>query len=183
MFLVVSAPSAGVSNSHEVKTYCSCFKTRNTCAKCFLSIGDTSPPSVYLGRQNVIHMKKWTRPPPPFLHIASDQKLDSGKAWEWDYRGGTCMHRMTLQAGGLRTYSSCAANTWRSFYKLRYVYMSRSLTKDCPLHTFGPISSIGSKFTYLHEHPPWSELCMANQNARTHGVLRCTASIAMDIWE
>ena len=43
--------------------------------------GRPLPPSVYLqpvDRQNVIHVIKWTRPPPPFLHIASDQKLDSG---------------------------------------------------------------------------------------------------------
>ena len=43
------------------------------------------PPSVYLhvqpvDRQNIISVIKWTRPPPPFLHTASNQKLDGGKA-------------------------------------------------------------------------------------------------------
>ena len=28
--------------------------------------------------------------PHPFLHTASDQKLDGGKAWEWDYSISTC---------------------------------------------------------------------------------------------
>ena len=43
--------------------------------------GGPFPSSVYLqpvDRQNVILVIKWTRPPRPFLHIASDQKLDSG---------------------------------------------------------------------------------------------------------
>ena len=31
---------------------------------------------------DVIDMIKWTRPSPSVLHTASDQKLDSGKAWE-----------------------------------------------------------------------------------------------------
>ena len=31
---------------------------------------------------DVIHMIKSTRASPPFLHTASDQKLDDGKAWE-----------------------------------------------------------------------------------------------------
>ena len=30
---------------------------------CFYWIGDPSPPSVYPGKQNVIHVIKWTRPP------------------------------------------------------------------------------------------------------------------------
>ena len=34
------------------KMYCSCFKMKNACAKCILSIGDT----VYLGKQNVLHV-------------------------------------------------------------------------------------------------------------------------------
>ena len=84
MSLVVSAPSAGVSNSHKVKSVPLLFQNEeHMCEMLSFSRGHLLP-SVYLGRQNVIHMIKWTRPPPPFLHAAGDQKLDSGKAWERD---------------------------------------------------------------------------------------------------
>ena len=65
------------------KTYRSWFKTKNGCVKSILSIRDpSSPTSVYLSRHN-IHVIKWTRPSPPlYLHTASDQKLDGGKARE-----------------------------------------------------------------------------------------------------
>ena len=48
------------------------------------SIRDPSPglSMCYLGRRNVIHAIKWTRPSPLFLHTASNQKLDGEKAWE-----------------------------------------------------------------------------------------------------
>ena len=45
----------------------------------------TPPPSVYLGRRDVIHMINIPGLPPPFLHTASDQKLDGGKAWKQGY--------------------------------------------------------------------------------------------------
>ena len=42
----------------------------------------TLPPSVYLGRQNVIPVIKWIRSSPSVFVYASDQKLDGGKPWE-----------------------------------------------------------------------------------------------------
>ena len=48
----------------------------------------TSPPSVYT---DVIHVIKLDQAfPPPFLQTASDQKLDSGKAWERAYHCTIC---------------------------------------------------------------------------------------------
>ena len=64
----------------------SCFKTKNACTKCDRG---PLPPPVHLGRQNVIFVIKWNRLPSPFFHTASDQKLDSGKAWEWGYLMGS----------------------------------------------------------------------------------------------
>ena len=38
-------------------------------------------------------MIKWTRPPPSISHTASDQKLDSGKAWKQGYaKMRSCVH-------------------------------------------------------------------------------------------
>ena len=42
-YLVVSAPSAGVSSVHKVKNLPLLFQTKNACAICVLSIGDPSP--------------------------------------------------------------------------------------------------------------------------------------------
>ena len=50
------------------------------CEMCSFNRGGPLPSSVYLGRHNVIHLKKSPRPSPPFLHTASDEKLDGGKA-------------------------------------------------------------------------------------------------------
>ena len=45
------------------------------------------PPSVCLGRHwRHSHDKMDQAFPPQFMHTASDQKLDGGKAWEWGYR-------------------------------------------------------------------------------------------------
>ena len=51
---------------------------------CALNMLLDSPPLIYLGTYDVIHMIKWTRPSPSVLLYvtASNQKLDSGKAWE-----------------------------------------------------------------------------------------------------
>ena len=44
--------------------------------------GGPLPPSVYLGIDaDIIYMIKLTKPSSPFLHTASDPKLDGGKAW------------------------------------------------------------------------------------------------------
>ena len=58
------------------KTYRSCFKTKNTCAKC---VQGPLSPSVYLGRQNIIHVIKWTRPSPSIF--AYCKRLKTGR-WE-----------------------------------------------------------------------------------------------------
>ena len=42
-YLVFSAPSTGVSNNREAKSYCSWFKTKNASKKCVLSTGDSPP--------------------------------------------------------------------------------------------------------------------------------------------
>ena len=77
--LVVSAPSAGVSNVHEVKNVQLLFQSEVRVCEMH-SFGLL--PSVYPGRQNVVHVIIWTGLPPLFLYTASDQKLDGGKAWE-----------------------------------------------------------------------------------------------------
>ena len=43
--------------------------------------GGPLTPSVYLGRHGC-HSRDKMEQTPPFLRTASDQKLDSGKAWE-----------------------------------------------------------------------------------------------------
>ena len=63
-YLVLSAPRAGVSNVNEATTPGSMRSFDRGSLLC-LSI-DT----------DVIHVTKWTRPSPPSLHTASDQKLD-----------------------------------------------------------------------------------------------------------
>ena len=71
-----------VFDSRKAKNLLLLFQNEERARNAFFQWGPL-PPSVYLqpvNRQNVIHVIKWTRPPPPFLHIASDQKLDSGKA-------------------------------------------------------------------------------------------------------
>ena len=58
---VASVLSAGVLNAREAKNVLFRFKMKNLCAKCVLWM---SSPPIYLGRQNVIHVMKWTRPSP-----------------------------------------------------------------------------------------------------------------------
>jgi len=62
------------------KVYRSLFGSKNACD----SIRDSSSAlciSTYI--QVDIHVIKWTPGhPPPFLHTASDQQLEGGKAWE-----------------------------------------------------------------------------------------------------
>ena len=78
-YLIVSTPSAGVSNVLEAENVLLLVQNEEHVRKCVILIG-TPPP---LPRQNIIHVIKWTRPsPPPFLHTASNQKLDGGKACE-----------------------------------------------------------------------------------------------------
>ena len=73
------------------------------------------------------------------------------------------------------------SNVWISGSSCEYC----SLAKECPPPTFGPISSIGSKFTrrapmHPRESFAWRELCVAN------GVylwsMRSTTSSTMHIW-
>ena len=80
-YLVVSAPSAGVVKVCETKTkmYRSRLETKNTCAKCILSMWDPSPPLSTKVDTDIIHVIKYTRPSPS---VSSDQNLDGGKAWE-----------------------------------------------------------------------------------------------------
>ena len=42
------------------------------------------PPLSTLVDIDIVHVMKWTRPSPSVLPTASDQKLDSGKAWKQD---------------------------------------------------------------------------------------------------
>ena len=61
-YLVVSAPSTGVSNVCEAINVLLLVQNEESMhKKCVLLIGDPSPP---LGRHNVIHVIKWTRPSP-----------------------------------------------------------------------------------------------------------------------
>ena len=64
--LVVSAPSAGVSNIREAKKNIPLLvqNEERVCKKLHSFNQGPTPLSVYLGRQNVIHMIKWTRPSP-----------------------------------------------------------------------------------------------------------------------
>ena len=75
-YLVVSAPSAGVSNIRKAKNVPLLFERVREMRS--IDRGPL-PPSVYLGRQNVIHMINGPGLPPPFLRTASDQKLDGGR--------------------------------------------------------------------------------------------------------
>ena len=65
--LVVSAPSAGVSNVREVKNVQLLFQREVRVRE--MDSFDQGPllPSAYLGRQNVIHVIIWTGLPPLFL--------------------------------------------------------------------------------------------------------------------
>ena len=69
----------------------------------FFQLG-TSPHPVYQGTDVI----KWTMPSPLFLHTASDQKLDSGKAWEWGYSETTTKLAYYLSILGL-------GSGWRSW--------------------------------------------------------------------
>ena len=74
MYLVVFA-------SRKAKNLQLLFQNKEHVRKMCSFNGGPLLPSVYLqpvDRQNVILVIKWTRPPRPFLHIASNQKLDSG---------------------------------------------------------------------------------------------------------
>ena len=50
--------------------------------KLVLLMGEPPPPLSTKVDTDVIHDIKYTRPSPPYLPTASDQKLDRGKAWE-----------------------------------------------------------------------------------------------------
>ena len=70
-------------HSQSEKTYRSCLKTKNACTKCVPWMGDPFPLSVYLGRQNVIHVMKWTRPSPSSLHTV----CKPSKTGQWEGLG------------------------------------------------------------------------------------------------
>ena len=70
-------------HSQSEKTYRSCLKTKNACTKSVPRMGDPFPLSVYLGRQNVIHVIKWTRPSPSSLHTV----CKPSKTGQWEGLG------------------------------------------------------------------------------------------------
>ena len=81
-YLVVFSPFAGVSNVCEAKKISLLVQNEERMHKMCSFDQRPLPPSV---DTDVIHMMKWTRPSSLFFHTASDQKLDSGKAWERGY--------------------------------------------------------------------------------------------------
>ena len=84
LYLVVSAPSAGVLNVCKEKMYCSWFKTKNMCMKCILRWKTPNR----LGRHWRQSCDKMDQSFP--LHVCILQKLDGRKAWE---RGCEPIHR------------------------------------------------------------------------------------------
>ena len=86
-YLVVSATSTGITpdlNIREVKNIPLLFQNEEcVCEMRSFDQGGPLPPSVYLGRHwRHSHEKMDQAFPLCFLHTASDQKLDGGKAWE-----------------------------------------------------------------------------------------------------
>ena len=77
----------------------------------------TPPPSVYLGRHQLIHMIKWTRPSPSVLPTASDQKLDDGKAWERGYLLSLLPWHVQWQTSFRSTHSWVARFTRNSVFQ------------------------------------------------------------------
>ena len=75
--LVVSCPSAGILKVCEVKNVPLLAQNEEHVHKMRSFNQGPLPPSVYLVDTDVIHVINGTR---PFLHTASDQKLDGGKA-------------------------------------------------------------------------------------------------------
>ena len=63
-YLVVSAPSTGASNVLEAKNIPLLFQNEEHMCEVRSFDQGPLPPSVYLGRQNIIHVIKWTKPSP-----------------------------------------------------------------------------------------------------------------------
>ena len=61
-YLVVSAQSTGVLNVRGAKNFPLLIQNEECVCKMHSLDGGPLPPSVYLGRQNIIHVIKWTRP-------------------------------------------------------------------------------------------------------------------------
>ena len=83
-YVVVSAPSAGVLSIREAKNVPLLFQSKERVHKMHSFNRGSLPPSVYLGRQNVI---KWTRPSPSIFAYCKQSKTG-----RWEGLGTRLLH-------------------------------------------------------------------------------------------
>ena len=102
----------------------------------------TPPPSVYLGRHQLIHMIKWTRPSPSVLPTATDQKLDDGKAWERGYLLSLLPWHVQWQTSFRSTHSWVPRFTRNSVFQAIFIWYVCNLRTKQSKHMISAFTKV-----------------------------------------